>query len=116
MSRHNRQSPPHEAAPPKYGHKSKLQDVCETHKEPCVTASCAVYGHVETVSSLVVHRLWKPIKAPLRFVFALTSRGPMVLRGSDLESAPLMTLALYGARVRMETLFAMRKSVLGAFA
>jgi hypothetical protein len=64
----------------------------------------------------VLTLLWKPIKAPLRFVFAITSRGPIVLMCSDLDSDPLMTLALYCARVRIETLFAMLKSVLGAFA
>jgi hypothetical protein len=64
----------------------------------------------------VLNLLWKPIKAPLRFVFAITSRGPIVLMCSDLESDPLMAIALYCARVRIETLFAMLKSVLGAFA
>src|SRR5712691_9729249 len=95
---------PSRGRPPQYGNKIKLKDVFETHKEQCVNASCAVYGHVETVSSLVLNLLWKPIKAPLRFVFAITSRGPIVLMCSDLESDPLMTLALYGARVRIETL------------
>jgi hypothetical protein len=107
---------PSRGRPPKYGNKIKLKDVFETHKEQFVNASCAVYGHVETVSYLVLNLLWKPIKAPLRFVFAITSRGPIVLMCSDLESDPLMTLALYCARVRIETLFAMLKSVLGAFA
>ena len=79
-------------------------------------ASCEVYGHVETVSYLVLNLLWKPIKAPLRFVFAITSRGPIVLMCSDLSLDPLMAITLYCARVRIETLFAMLKSVLGAFA
>jgi hypothetical protein len=107
---------PSRGRPPKYGKTIKLTDVFETHKEQFVNASCAVYGHVETVSYLVLNLLWKPIKAPLRFVFAITSRGPIVLMCSDLESDPLMALALYCARVRIETLFAMLKSVLGAFA
>jgi DDE superfamily endonuclease len=110
------QATPSRGRPPKYGKTIKLTEVFETHKEQFVNASCAVYGHVETVSYLVVNLLWKPIKAPLRFVFAITSRGPIVLMCSDLESDPLMAIALYCARVRIETLFAMLKSVLGAFA
>ena len=43
----------------------------------------------------MLNLLWKPIKAPLRFVFAITSRGPIVLMCSDLESDPLMAIALY---------------------
>lgn len=88
----------------------------ETHKEQFVQASCTVYGQVETVSYLALNLLWKPLQAPLRFVFAITSRGPMVLMCSDLESDPLTTMTLYCARVRIATLFAMLKSVLGAFA
>jgi hypothetical protein len=40
----------------------------------------------------------------------------MVLMCSDLTIDPLMALALYCARVRIETMFAMLTSVLGAFA
>lgn len=106
---------PSRGRPPIYGKARKLTTVFETHKEQFRTASCTVYGHVETVSYLVLNLLWKPIHAPLRFVFAITSRGPIVLMCSDLDSDPLMAIALYCARVRVETLFAMLKSVLGAF-
>lgn len=102
--------------PRKYGAKLKLTDVFETHKELFVQAECEVYGRVETISYLGLNLLWKPLKAPLRFVFARTSRGPIVLMCSDLAMAPLMAVSLYCARVRIETLFAMLKSVLGAFA
>ena len=87
-------APPARGRPPPYGKTIKLTEVFETHKEQFVNASCALYGHIETVSYLGVHLLWKPIKAPLRFVFAITSRGPMVLMCSDLESDPLMAIAL----------------------
>jgi len=102
--------------PRKYGDPIKLKEVFETHKAQFSHASCEVYGHVETVSYLGLNLLWKPIKAPLRFVFAITSRGPIVLMCSDLDIDPLMAIALYCARVRIETMFAMLKSVLGAFA
>ena len=107
---------PSRGRPPIYGKALKLTAVFETHKEQFRTASCTVYGHVESVSYLGLNLLWKPIHAPLRVVFAITSRGPIVLMCSDLESDPLMALTLYCARVRIETLFAMLKSVLGVFA
>jgi hypothetical protein len=107
---------PARGRPPLYGKALKLTAVFETYKEQFRTASCSVYGHVETVSYLALNLLWKPLKAPLRFVFVLTSRGPIVLMCSDLESDPLMAITLYCARVRVETLFAMLKSVLGTFA
>ena len=105
---------PSRGRPLQYGKTIKLQEVFETHKAQCVNVSCAVYGHVETVSSLGLHLLWKPRKAPRRLL--AMSRGPMVLMWNALDSDPLMTLALYGASVRIEALCAMRKSVLGAFA
>jgi hypothetical protein len=110
------QATPSRGRPPKYGKTIKLTEVFKTHQEQFVTASCAVYGHVETVSYLVLNLLWKPIKTPLRFVFAITSRGPIVLMCSDLGLDPLRAITLYCARVRIETLFAVLKSVLGAFA
>ncbi len=48
------QATPSRGRPPKYGKTIKLKEVFETHKEQCVNASCAVYGHVETVSYLVL--------------------------------------------------------------
>jgi len=110
------QATPSRGRPPKYGKPIKLTEVFETHKEQFINASCTVYGRVETVSYLVLNLLWKPIKAPLRFVFAITSRGPIGLMCSDLSLDPLMAITLYCARVRIETMFAMLKSVLGAFA
>ncbi len=107
---------PARGRPSKDGHPIKRKDVFATHKEQCVHASCTVDGHVDTVSSLVLTLRWKPLKAPLRFVLVITSRGPMVLRWSDLESDPLMAMALYCARGRIETLFAMLKGTLGALA
>ena len=110
------QARPSAGRPRKYGDQITLTAVFETHKAQFSHASCEVYGHVETVSYLVLNLLWKPIKALLRFVFAITSRGPIVLMCSDLALDPLVAIALYCARVRIETLFAMLKSVLGAFA
>lgn len=106
---------PGRGRPRKYGPKVKLKDVFETYQEHFLKAPCQVYGHVETVSYLALNLLWKPIKAPLRFVFAITSRGPIVLMCSDLDLAPLTAISLYCARVRVETLFSMLKHLLGTF-
>jgi DDE superfamily endonuclease len=102
--------------PKKYGDKIKLKTVFETPQEQFLQAECQVYGHVERISYLALNLLWKPRKGPVRFIFAITSRGPLILMCSDLTMAPLLAIELYCARVRVETMFSMLKSVLGAFA
>jgi hypothetical protein len=99
-----------------YGDKIKLKTVFETYQDQFLQAECQLYGHVEMISYLALNLLWKPIKRPVRFIFAITSRGPLILMCSDLTMAPLLAIELYGARVRVETLFSMLKGVLGAFA
>ncbi|MDH3605357.1 MAG: hypothetical protein OEU26_37670, partial [Candidatus Tectomicrobia bacterium] len=96
--------------------KVKLKDVFETYQGQFLQASCPVYGRMETISYLALNLMWKPIKGPVRFIFAITSRGPLVLMCSDLSMEPLMAISLYCARVRVETMFAMLKGVLGTFA
>jgi hypothetical protein len=102
--------------PRKYGDKIKLKHVFDTHQAQFLSAECQVYGHVETISYLALNLLWKPIKGPLRFIFAITSRGPIVLMCNDLTLEPLLAISLYCARVRIETMFSMLKGVLGTFA
>ena len=102
--------------PRKYGDKLKLKTVFKTYQEQFLQAECQVYGRVETISYLALNLLWKPIKGPVRFIFAITSRGPLILMCSDLTMAPLLAIELYCARVRVETMFWMLKGVLGAFA
>jgi hypothetical protein len=107
---------PRAGRPRKYGDKIKLYEVFETHRAQFMETVCQVYGHEETVSYLVLNLMWKPLKAPLRFIFAMTSRGPIVLMSNDLSLEPLVAIALYWARVRVEIMFAMLKGLLGAFA
>jgi hypothetical protein len=102
--------------PRKYGDKIKLSEVFVTYQAQFLSAPCQVYGRVETISYLALNLVWKPIKGPLRFIFAITSRGPIVLMCRDLTIEPLMAIALYCARVRIETMFAMLKNMLGTFA
>jgi hypothetical protein len=109
-------SPTPRGRPKKYGDKIKLKTIFETYQDQFLQAECQLYGHTEMISYLARNLLWKPIKGPVRFIFAITSRGPLILMCSDLTMAPLLAIELYGARVRVETLFAMLKGVLGAFA
>ena len=109
-------TPTRRGRPKKYGDKIKLKTVFETYQAQFLQAECQVYGHVETISYLALNLLWKPIKGHVRFIFAITSRGPLILMCSDLSMAPLLAIELYCARVRVETMFAMLKGVLGAFA
>lgn len=109
-------STPRAGRPRKYGDQIKLYEVFETHRVQFIEAVCQVYGHEEKISYLVLNLMWKPLKAPLRFIFATTSHGPIVLMSNDLNLQPLVAISLYCARVRVETMFAMLKGLLGAFA
>lgn len=59
--------------------------------------------------------LWKPAGSLIRFVFAITSRGPIVLMCSDLTIDPVKALELYCLRIRIESMFDMLKNLIGAF-
>lgn len=107
---------PRPGRPRKYGDKIKLYDVFETHRAQFTETVSQVYGHEERVAYLALNLMWKPLKAPLRFIFAMTSRGPIVLMSNNLSLDPLVAISLYCARVRVETMFAMLKGLLGAFA
>jgi hypothetical protein len=102
--------------PRKYGDKIKLTEVFTTHHAQFLSAPCQVYGRVETISYLALTLVWKPIQGPLRFLFARTARGPLILMCNDLTLEPLTAITLYCTRVRIETMFAMLKNVLGTFA
>ena len=109
-------STPRAGRPRKYGDQIKRYEVFETPRAQFIEAVCQVYGHEEKSSYLVLNLMWKPLKAPLRFIFATTSRGPRVLMSNDLNLQPLVAISLYCARVRVETMFAVLKGLLGAFA
>jgi hypothetical protein len=100
--------------PPTYGDKVKLYEVFD-HLHLFEHAPCQVYGALEDVSYLALNLLWKPTGGFIRFIFALTSRGPIVLMCSDLKMSPVTAIELYCLRVRIETLFAMLKHLIGAF-
>ena len=100
--------------PRKYGDKVKLYEVFD-HLHLFEKTPCQVYGALEEVSYLAVNLLWKPTGEFIRFIFALTRRGPIVLMCSDLKMPAVTAIELYCLRVRVETMFAMLKHLIGAF-
>jgi hypothetical protein len=59
--------------------------------------------------------IWKPTGGLIRFVFAHTRLGPLVLMCSDLQQDPIEALQLYCTRVRVEVMFDVLKNLLVAF-
>lgn len=59
--------------------------------------------------------IWKATGGLIRFVFAHTRLGPLVLMCIDLKQDPVEALQLYGARVRVEVMFDVLKNLLVAF-
>jgi len=100
--------------PQKYGDKIKLYEVFD-HMHLFEHTPCQVYGGLEDVACLAVNLLWKPTGGLIRFIFARTSRGPIVLMCSDLNMPAVTAIELYCLRVRVETMFAMLKHLIGAF-
>ncbi len=78
-------------------------------------AQCLVYGKTVDITFLAVNLLWKPTGEKIRFVLAVTSRGPIVLMCGDLCLDPLTALQLYCLRTRVEIMFDMLKNLIGAF-
>lgn len=100
--------------PPKYGEKVKLIELFD-QSHLFSKIKCSVYGKIEEVRITSADLLWKPTGTLIRFVLAVTSRGPIVLMCSDIQQDPVAALELYCARVRIETMFDMLKNLIGAF-
>ena len=100
--------------PPKYGTKIKLMDLFND-LYLFSKMKCRIYGKVEEVSIMAINLLWKPTGSMIRFVLAITSRGPIVLMCNDLSQNPLLALELYCARTRVEIMFDVLKNLIGAF-
>lgn len=107
--------PPGRPGPqPRYGEKVHLME-CFDHPQGFDLVECCVYGQRELVRLMSVPLLWKPLGDSLLFIFAITSRGPLVLMCSELTLPPVTALELYCVRTRIEILFAVLKNLLGAF-
>lgn len=98
----------------RYGEKVHLME-CFDHRQLFQTVSCEVYGKTETIQLMTLTLLWKPVSDWILFVFAITSRGPILLMCSDLHFSPVHALELYCARTRIEIMFDVLKHVMGAF-
>ncbi len=100
--------------PRQYGEKIKLFELFD-HQYCFSNVECTIYGKVEMVSITSLDLLWKPTAGLIRFVLAVTKRGPIILMCNDLNQNPVAALELYCARVRIETMFDMLKNLMGVF-
>jgi hypothetical protein len=107
--------PPHRRGPqPRYGEKVYLWE-CFDHPQLFETRDCQVYGQREAVRVMATPLLWAPLGDWLLFIFAITSRGPMVLMSSDLTLSPATAVELYCLRPRIEIMFDVLKNLIHAF-
>ena len=100
--------------PAEYGKKVILMQLFD-QPELFSKMPCHVYGKIEEISILTLNLLWKPTGDMIRFVLAVTSRGPIVLMCSDLNQDPLIAIRLYCIRTRIEVMFDILKNLIGAF-
>ena len=89
--------------PRRYGDKIALMEVFD-HRHLFTTVTCQLYGQAEEVSMTALDLIWKPTGGLIRFVFAHTRLGLLVLMCSDLQQDPIEALQLYCARVRVEVM------------
>ena len=99
-----------------YGKKLKLFKLFDSRASEFLAVEALVYQQKETVRYLVLDLIWKPAHGILRFFLIETSRGRLILMTSDLTLDALQALSLYTARVRIESLFASVKNLLGGLA
>ncbi len=71
--------------PPKYGEKVRLSDLFD-HQHLFSKIECTIYGKVEEISITSRDLLWKPTAGLVRFVLAITSRGPNYIDVQSSES------------------------------
>jgi hypothetical protein len=99
-----------------YGQKLKLFNLFDAQTNDFRSVRALVYQQKETVRYLVLDLIWKPTKGLLRFLIIETTRGRIILMSSDLNIDVLQAISLYTARVRIESLFASVKNLLGGLA
>ncbi|MCI5179442.1 MAG: hypothetical protein D3911_09025, partial [Candidatus Electrothrix sp. AW3_4] len=97
-----------------YGEKIHLMEIFD-YQSYFTTVEARIYNKIEMIKLYHLDLIWQPLSAPLRFVFAETSRGRIVLMCSNLSQDPLEAIELYCLRVRIETMFDMLKNVIHAF-
>ncbi len=101
--------------PRKYGEKVKISELFD-HPHLFSKVKCNTYGKIiEEISIASFDLLWKPTGNLIRFVLAITNRGPIILMCSDLNQDPVAALELYCTRIRIEIMFDMLKNLMGVF-
>jgi len=100
--------------PRKYGEKVHLKKLFD-NPDGFTKTFCRVYGKIEEVSIMAINLVWKPALSPIRFILAVSSRGPIILMCSDLNQNPVIALELYCSRTRIEIMFDMLKNLISAF-
>ena len=100
--------------PRTYGDKLVLNEAFD-HPHLFQTVEMMIYGRQEPVELMTADLLWRPFGGYIRFIWAITSRGPIILMCSDLTAKPERVLALYCQRIRIEVMFDTLKNRLGAF-
>ncbi len=97
-----------------YGEKVHLMEIFD-HQNHFAAVQACIYNKIETIKLYHLDLLWSPVRGHLRFVFAETSHGRIVLMCSNLSQDPLAAIELYCLRIRIETMFDMLKNVIHAF-
>ena len=97
-----------------YGMKIKLMEMFD-QSHLFIEKEISICGKLEKVSPTPAHLFWKPTSSIICFVFALTSRRPIILMCNSLQQNPWLALQLYCSRTRMETMFDCLKNVMNAF-
>lgn len=97
------------------GTRLKLYEVFSEYGYLFHEEKAVVYGREELVKLLTLDLFWPSAGQILRFVFAKTSRGIIVLMTNDITMSAKAAVEWYCLRYRIETMFLMLKSVIGAF-
>ena len=100
--------------PKKYVMKTNLMEMFD-QSHLFIEKEISICGKLEKVSPTTAHLFWKPTSSIICFVFALTSRGPIILMCNSLQQNPWLALQLYCSRTRMETVIDCLKNVMNAF-
>ncbi|MFH1761579.1 MAG: hypothetical protein ABIA63_10815 [bacterium] len=100
-------------APRKYGKKINICKMFQYWARRFETATANIYGKEEKIRYYKKPLLWMPIKTDVLFVWAETSRGPIVLMCSNLDENPINVIELFYKRAKIETFFSILKNVFG---
>ena len=102
--------------PRKYGEKVKLKDVFTDKTVNFESTQMEIYGKIKEVQYLCRDLFWKPANRKIRFVWAKTGAGSIVLMSSDRKLTSKEIITLYSLRFKIESGFDDQKNDMGTFA